>query len=106
MSRLLGKLPPIHRFSEENKTDLKITEEEEEKAKEAIGKNVGLAKFLTRPYNTTALAIIATLSSSYIGWTLPSFCFSSRFHNARWICLLNGWVNLCSLHEAKNNNRI
>ena len=50
-----------------------MTTEEQEKASAAIAKNVGLSRFLTRTYNTTALAMVGALSSSYLGYTLPLF---------------------------------
>ena len=73
-SKAFARLPSVYRFSQESKANWNITaEEEKNKANAAIAKNVGLSKFLTRTYNTTALAMVGTLSSSYLGYTLPLF---------------------------------
>ena len=44
---------------------------EEQKASQFIAKNVGLSRFLTRTYNTTAVSVIGALSAAYAGASIP-----------------------------------
>lgn len=42
------------------------------RAQDAVAKNTGLAKFITRMYNTTALSIMGAVSAGYLGAMSPA----------------------------------
>lgn len=46
------------------------------KAGEVVTKNVGIHKFVTRIYNTTALSVIGALGGAYVGMTIPALMMS------------------------------
>ena len=74
-ARMIARLPSVYKFSSE-KTNWNNLTAEEEKANAAVAKNIGLSRYLTRTYNTTALGLMGSLSVSYLGYTLPIFALN------------------------------
>ena len=66
-------LPVRLQFSQENLTQKSTNNTEEQiKANQAVTKSLGMNQFLTRVYNTTGLALMGALGSSYAVMSIPS----------------------------------